>query len=223
MHRIDGPGATEDNKFTEGNPSLAVPATQVTDDFLNAVQEEIAAVIEDAGLTLDKEDNTQLLQAIEAIIGSNLLPAGSMIDFAGTVAPAGYLLCNGANVSRVTYAAMFANIGITWGAGDGSTTFTLPDFRRRVAVGSGGTGTGTLGNTVGNTGGAETHALSSAENGPHTHTVRSSDGAGGSASGNASYAGSYYTDPRDSTGSSGSGSPHNNIQPSAVVLKIIKI
>lgn len=68
MHRIDGPGATVDNKFTEGDPITAVPATEVTDDWLNSVQEEIAAVIESAGLTLSKVNNAQLLAAITAKI-----------------------------------------------------------------------------------------------------------------------------------------------------------
>lgn len=70
MHRIDGPGATVDNKFTEGDPVSAVPATQVTDDWLNAVQEEITAVILSAGITLNKANNAQLLAAITQKIAS---------------------------------------------------------------------------------------------------------------------------------------------------------
>lgn len=68
MHRIDSPGATPDNRFTEGDPVAAVPATEVTADWLNAVQEEVAAVIEGAAIELDKEDNGQLLQAIRDLI-----------------------------------------------------------------------------------------------------------------------------------------------------------
>ncbi|WP_055135552.1 hypothetical protein [Pseudomonas corrugata] len=74
MHRIDGPGATVDNKFTEGDPVSAVPATVVTDDWLNAVQEEVVAVIASAGLTLNKANNAQLLAAITQKI-SNAIPA----------------------------------------------------------------------------------------------------------------------------------------------------
>ena len=70
MHRIDGPGATVGNKFTEGDPVSAVPATQVTDDWLNAVQEEITAVILSAGITLNKANNAQLLAAITQKITS---------------------------------------------------------------------------------------------------------------------------------------------------------
>ena len=70
MHRIDGAGATMDGLFTEGDPTTAVPATTVTGAWLNAVQEEIAAVIEGAGLVLDKPDNGQLAEAISALIAA---------------------------------------------------------------------------------------------------------------------------------------------------------
>lgn len=69
MHRIDSPDATPDNKFTEGDPTIPVPATTVTDNWLNAVQEELAAPIFAAGLALDKGNNAQLLQAIRNLGG----------------------------------------------------------------------------------------------------------------------------------------------------------
>ena len=62
-------------------------------------------------------------------------PPGSMIAFAGKAIPEGWLLCNGALVSRTTYAKLFAAIGTAWGAGDGSTTFKLPDADGRVMQG----------------------------------------------------------------------------------------
>lgn len=61
------------------------------------------------------------------------LPAGVMIDYAATVAPAGWLMCDGSAVSRTTFASLFATISTTYGVGDGSTTFNLPDFRGRFA------------------------------------------------------------------------------------------
>lgn len=74
------------------------------------------------------------------------VPSGAIMDFAMNSAPAGWLACNGAAVSRTTYAALFAAIGTTWGAGDGSTTFNLPDmrgyFRRGVGTNSDGTAAG---------------------------------------------------------------------------------
>ena len=65
------------------------------------------------------------------------MPAGVIIPFAGSSIPAGYLLCNGAVVSRTTYANLFKVIGTTYGAGDGSTTFNLPDLRDRFLEGAG--------------------------------------------------------------------------------------
>lgn len=64
---------------------------------------------------------------------------GVIIPFAGTSVPTGYLLCNGAAVSRTDYANLFAAIGTLYGAGDGSTTFNLPDARDRVLQGASGT------------------------------------------------------------------------------------
>lgn len=62
-------------------------------------------------------------------------PTGTIQAYAGSTAPAGYLVADGSAVSRTTYAALFAVIGTTYGAGDGSTTFNLPDLRGRAAVG----------------------------------------------------------------------------------------
>lgn len=63
-------------------------------------------------------------------------PAGKVAPFAGAVVPAGWLLCDGSAVSRVTYAALFAAIGTAWGAGDGATTFNLPDARGEFVRGA---------------------------------------------------------------------------------------
>lgn len=63
------------------------------------------------------------------------LPPGAIVDYAGSTEPAGFLFCTGAAVSRTGEARLFAAIGTTYGAGDGSTTFNLPDYRGRVAAG----------------------------------------------------------------------------------------
>lgn len=70
MHRIDGAGATVDKKFTEGNAGTGTPATTLTADWGNAVQEEIAHVIEQSGTALNKATNTQLYTAIQALIAA---------------------------------------------------------------------------------------------------------------------------------------------------------
>lgn len=125
MHRIDSSTATVDNKFTNGNPQTATPATVVTDAWLNAVQEEIANVITGAGISLNKPTNTQLLEAIRLLA----TPIGAVQPYAGASAPTGWLMCNGQAVSRTTYAGLFAIIGTAFGAGNGTTTFNVPDLR----------------------------------------------------------------------------------------------
>lgn len=73
----------------------------------------------------------------ENALARDAMPVGAVIAFAGSADPAGYLLCNGAAVSRTTYAALFAVIGTTYGAGNGSTTFSLPNLTDRFIQGSG--------------------------------------------------------------------------------------
>jgi microcystin-dependent protein len=89
----------------------------------------------------------------------NLIPAGSYMWMAGTTVPSGWLECDGSVISRTTYSALFTAISTTYGAGDGSTTFSIPTQARRTLVGKGGSGTATLANTVGATGGAESVTL----------------------------------------------------------------
>lgn len=189
------------------------------------------------------------IDAIAADVITNT-PVGSMLDFAGSSAPSGWLVCNGSVISQTTYASLYAVIGSTWNTGgEGAGNFRLPDFRRRVAVGSGGSGTGTLGNSVGDTGGAETVALSTAEMPSHTHSasvtdpghahvekvyvagggsfkaVGSSSATSGGSTFNADFPGSTADNTTGitvSNSSTGSGNAHNNIQPSAIVTKIIK-
>lgn len=126
-----------------------------------------------------------------------VMPIGTILDYAGSSAPSYFLLCYGQAISRTTYAALFAVIGVTYGAGDSTTTFNLPDCRGRVAAGKdnmGGTSANLLtdqsggldGDTLGDTGGAETTTLARANlpnvtlsvtgttgtTGAHTHDVR---------------------------------------------------
>lgn len=101
-------------------------------------------------------------------IGGSDVQTGSVIAFAATSPPAGFLVCDGSAVSRSVYANLFAVIGITFGAGDGSTTFNLPDLRDRQPIGI---SPGSLGfdrpsaRSLADTGGNETHALTAAESG----------------------------------------------------------
>lgn len=116
------------------------------------------------------------------IIGINKSgsPIGTIKSFSGTSAPQNFLLCYGQAISRTTYAALFAIIGTTYGVGDGSTTFNLPDLRGRTLAGKdnmGGSAAGRLtsggsgvdGVTLGATGGAETHTLTTSQLATHSH------------------------------------------------------
>lgn len=214
MFRIDSPGATVDNKFTDGNPALGIPATDVSDEWLNSIQEELAYTIEQSGIALNKASTTQLNAAINSRIvaaqsiarylykfngdgtqtaftlgvtapstlavqawvgGASKIPTvdytvsgqtitfasapasgtdnivvtvegsaqevvsqfstGMYMPYAAGTAPTGWLLCDGSAVSRTTYAALFALIGISYGSGNGTTTFNVPDLRGRTLFG----------------------------------------------------------------------------------------
>lgn len=91
------------------------------------------------GTFFDTEFNQ--LYANDNYLAARAVPSGSIIMHAGSTAPTGYLACNAAAVSRSTYADLFAVIGTTYGVGDGSTTFNLPDMRGLFVRGAGAHGT----------------------------------------------------------------------------------
>lgn len=101
---------------------------------------------------------------------------GEIVPFAGGAAPAGALLCHGQQVGRTTYAGLFAAIGTTYGVGDGSTTFNLPDLRGRVAAGKSDMGGSDAGNLSG--GGVLGAALGSQSNTATTNSSVSGSTAG---------------------------------------------
>lgn len=148
-------------------------------------------------------------------------PIGATQDFCGPLAniPSGFLNCDGAAVSRTTYANLFAAIGTYWGVGDGSTTFNLPDLTGKVGVGYKSSDSDF--NAVGKTGGDKTHTLTLNEIPSHRHAIVSDI--------NGTIPGDYTTrainateDVTTYTDSQGGGQAHNNLQPYGVVLKIIK-
>lgn len=118
----------------------------------------------------------------------NAVPIGMISEFAGSAAPSGWLLCFGQPISRSGYAALFAVVGTVYGAGDGSTTFNLPDLRGRVTAGKddmGGVSAdrltnlpgGVNGDVLGATGGVQSHVLTLQQSPAHDHGGTS--GAGG--------------------------------------------
>ena len=125
------------------------------------------------------------------------LPVGMITPFAGATAPTGWFLCSGQAVSRTTYASLFAVVGTTYGVGDGSTTFNLPDLRGRTVAGidnMGGTDAGRLdiANSSGTVVGSQYVTLTSAQSGVPAHT--------------------HPSTVTNNAVTSGAGSPHTHIQ-----------
>lgn len=188
MHRIDGPGALPGGLFTDGDPTLGTPSTIVTEDWANAVQGELVNAILGAGIALSKPDNTQLLQAIQRLAELRL-PAGAVQAFAMNDVPPGWLACNGQLVSRTAYGKLFAAIGTLYGAGDGVSTFGLPDYRGEFLRGLDNARGVDAGRTIGTSQAGSVQA--------HTHTLPETiviedggaGGPGGSTSGTASIVG----------------------------------
>ena len=179
-------------------------------------------------------------QVTASKLGSDVVtvPSGIIMPFAGTTAPSSYLMCFGQAVSRTTYSALFAAIGTTYGSGDGSTTFNLPDLRGRVIAGQddmGGTSANRLtspinGDTLGAAGGSESHTLTTNEMPSHTHTgnvnLRTNWESGYSTlspvgTGNARYD-ATGTSPPLTINNTGGGAAHNNVQPTIILNYIIK-
>lgn len=121
MNRTTSPG-------NSGGLHVDSPASIFQAADYNRLQEELIGVIAGGGLTPDEADLGQVLKAIKALINAGA-PVGSVIAWLTEVAPLGYLECDGAAVSRTTYAELFAKIGVTFGPGNGTTTFNLPDLR----------------------------------------------------------------------------------------------
>ena len=126
--------------------------------------------------TGDIRFNTPLTQ-FEGYNGSgwgeiaNGVPAGSVFTFATTTVPSGYLECNGAAVSRSTYASLFSSISTTWGVGDGSSTFNLPDLRGQFVRG--------WDNSAGVDSGRSFASSQSDQNKQHNHTASTTSLTGG--------------------------------------------
>lgn len=196
------------------------------------------------------KDSAGSVHQLTAGLGGALMPPGVTVPYAGTAAPTGWLFCFGQAVSRTTYAALFAALSTTYGVGDGSTTFNLPDLRGRVIAGKddmGGSSANRLtspinGDNLGAAGGAESHTLVSGEMPSHSHTATVTDthshniqtynspgGTPGVVGNSTGVANSVQTTTGTASGSitvantsTGGGGAHNNMQPTIILNYIIK-
>lgn len=189
---------------------------------------------------------------INDVLAPGLFETGDLKPTARANPAAGWLLCDGAAVSRSTYSALFAAIGTAFGVGDGATTFNVPDMRGRVPVGvDGAAGRLTTNDELGKSGGAEKHTLSTAEMPSHLHGVNlgtstesvfhthsfgwfqntRSQGnigsyqnieAGGNSVSNVNNVAHIHS-VVGNTGSTGSGGAHNNMQPFQVCNWLVKV
>jgi microcystin-dependent protein len=110
-------------------------------------------------------DGTDMVMTTPAT--TDPVPSGTVVAYAGAASPSGWLLCDGVAVSRTTFAALFAAIATSYGAGDGSTTFNVPDLRGRVGVGKDDMGgspanRAQVSTTINTTNGASTASVASA-------------------------------------------------------------
>jgi microcystin-dependent protein len=161
-----------------------------------------------------------LAEKIEEALAA-VMPPGIIAPLAKAAAPTGWLLCDGSAVSRSgATKRLFEAIGTTFGTGNGSTTFNLPDLRGRVPVGVDGTA-GRLSehDAIGESSGEEKHTLSIGEIPSHKHAFSLETNAGAN---NTAAKGSALPLGETETAAAGGGGAHNNMQPFQITQYAIK-
>lgn len=194
--------------------------TQTTEGTGNGSVEELRRKIQNS---LVREEN---------LLPELLVPVGAVLPYGSSNAPKGWLNCGGQAVSREDYADLFSVVGTTYGVGNGSTTFNVPNLLGRTIVGQG-SGAGLTSRAMGAMSGVEAHALNVSEMPSHTHTSNAVGGTVGLITANGQNTAvdvdaslvepNVYAAPVAlSIDSAGSGAAHNNMQPFAVLNYIIK-
>lgn len=221
----------------------------LTKEAMEAIRDGayVSVEIVDGHLIFTKFDGTQVdsgqvqgeqgIQGIQGPPGADgttpVNPPGVIMPYAGLVAPSGHLLCNGAAISRVTYADLFNIVGVIYGPGDGSTTFNIPNLKGRFPVGM--DSAQTEFDSLGKAGGEKTVTLTPAQVANHKHSFQGTL----QSTGSAQYA--FLAAMNDSAaaiavesgtnipsnlvggvGGSGGGGAHNNLPPYMALNYIIK-
>lgn len=217
-----GSASLADNAVIEAKISSgAVTADKIASSAVTTTK------IQDGAVTAAKLDANALVGAV---------PIGSVTAYAASSAPSGWLICNGQAVSRTTYAGLFAVIGTTYGNGNGTSTFNVPNLNGRVIVGLDPSDADF--NALNDQFGSKTHTLTVGElpshsHGPGTDTLNRTvtgfahyqllpPGQTGSDAYALNNSGGFLARSATSTGNTGSGQSHNNVQPSLVLYYIIK-
>lgn len=219
--------------FQEGMPEYDVGTTY----FINSIVKkagtyQLYGSVTDNNVGNALTDPTKWTLLIDLSSSVQSTPVGAVIPFAGSAAPSLWLLCAGQAVSRSAYAALFAVISTTFGVGNGTTTFNVPDLRGRIAVGAdnmGGSAANRVtsdtmapdGQTIGAVGGLQEVTLTTPQLPSHVHNVAQfSTGVVSPGSG------SLHLDAREGdttqdTSATGGGAAHDNMQPSIILNQII--
>ena len=197
--------------------------------FKRKTSDEIANLpVEDGALIYNYETGATYLDYDDERISTgggmptgDTFPIGAITSYAGSIAPTNWLICDGSAISRTTYADLFDAIGTTYGVGDGSTTFNLPNLKGRVITGL--DSSQTEFDTLGETGGEKAHTLTIAEMPSHKHNMRVKQNASGFSDGYPAGGNTYeYSDNEYPIQNTGGGQPHNNLQPYITLNYIIK-
>ena len=213
------------------SPQMLTPRERITATIYSNISETVV----DGAITASK---------LSSGLQQNLMPVGTVLPFAGVNVPAGYLLCDGAAISRQAYNSLFLVIGTVWGAGNGISTFNLPDLRGKTAIGAG-QGVGLTNRILGDKNiGEESHILNIAEMPLHNHDITDPGHFHGPMVDGQKYLveevgspfnmqsfGATTVRAIDKTGTSvtgisvqykGGGAPHNNMPPSVALHYIVK-
>lgn len=233
---------------SQGIPKYNTAADSPSGKGFNAAMDAIDALIVARGLPGTPDTNEPLYWNGSAWVTNKLtdaqmdmttiIPPGIITPYGGSSAPAGWVICDGAAISRTTYVNLFNVVGTQFGIGDGSTTFNVPNMKGRVPVGI--DAVQSEFDTRGKTGGAKTHTLTIAQMPSHSHggatggsTVAqtfhpgSNPGGGGwnlqDISGTGSTAASADSNHTHPIGAEGGGGAHNILQPYMALHYIIKL